>query len=196
MINLTQSQITTLILSSFLLGVTLGVIYEAFCFFKFIFTVNGRSGAVFAYILTFLSDFIFCLLFVLTAILQSYRISGGIFRGISYLGILAGVLLYYFTLGKLTRKISQRLALFCRKTMRKILNLVSIPIRAIFSLIFKLYTLTIGKIIGKIIFRIKEKKHLRIVLQEKARLQEMQTGEINGGYKKEGRISFGGKRAT
>ena len=196
MINLTQSQITTLILSSFLLGVTLGVIYEAFCFIKSIFAVNGRSGAVFAYILTFLSDFIFCLLFALTAILQSYRISGGIFRGISYLGILAGVLLYYFTLGKLTRKISQRLALFCRKTMRKILNLVSIPIRAIFSLIFRIYTLTIGKIIGKIIFRIKEKKHLKIALQEKARLQEMQTGEISGGYKKEGRISFGGKRAT
>ena len=146
MINLTQAQLTELISSSLLLGAILGVIYELFRFIKYTFSVNGRKGAVFSYILTFFCDFIFCLLFAFVAILQSYRISGGIFRGISYIGMLSGLLLYYFTLGKLTLKINRKFALFVRKTVQKILKLVSIPIRAIFSLIFKLYTLTIGKI--------------------------------------------------
>ena len=183
-----------MLINAFLLGMLLGVIYEGIRFLKFLFT-SGRNGAnVFLYILTFLTDFLFILLFATVAILQTYKMSGGVFRGFVYLGMFFGLMLYYFTIGKLTAKISAKMASFIRKTVKGTLRFICIPLRAIFLLIFKIYILTIGKIIGKIRCRVQEKRSRLQPLPETAELPAKATCKRDEGYKKEGRVSFGGKR--
>lgn len=185
-----------MLLSALLLGVSLGIVYEVVRLLKNIFDLKRRGANVFLYFFTFLTDFLFILLFAATAILQTYKISEGIFRGLTYIGMFSGFALYYFTLGKLTAKISSRLAKFIRKTVKIAIKVVLVPFRAIFSLFFKIYTLTIGKIIGKIIRRVKEKSSQKRTPVDVAGLPAPLDMDREKGYKKEGRVSFGGKRET
>lgn len=201
MIDLSQEQLLSMLLSSFLLGVLLGVVYEGIRLLKLICTSREKKcrsvRLVILYTLTFLTDVAFALLFALTAILLTYKISGGIFRGMVYIGMISGLALYYFTVGRLTLKLSSRLASLIKKAVKILLKLIFTPIRAIFLLIFKLYTLTIGKIIGKIGCSIKEKrmrKQAELIREAEAPAQNESREEK--GYRKEGRISFGGKGAS
>lgn len=201
MIDLSQEQLASMLISSFLCGVLLGVVYEGIRFLKLLCTPQGKhlrlARSVILHILTFLTDLAFILLYALVAILLTYRISGGVFRGMVYIGMTSGFALYYFTIGKLTLKISRGLAKLIKKTVKMLLKLVYTPIRAIFLLIVKLYTLTIGKIIGKIICSIKQKREKRKATSSSAETPPaLVESREEKGYRKEGRISFGGKRAS
>ena len=80
-----------------------------------------------------------------------YRMGGGIFRAFTYGSMAIGFILYYFTVGKLTLRLTDIIIGFLKKILKKIAFLLLLPVKKIFLLIFCLYRLTIGKIIGKII---------------------------------------------
>ena len=154
LIDLSQERIAQMLLTAFLCGIALGLLYEAIRLVRLIISPScgvGWSRKVLLLIYTFLTDFLFIMFFAATAILLTYKLSGGIFRGIVYLSMSTGLLLYYFTVGKITRTLSERIAEFIKKIIKKILKVLIIPLRAIFLLFFKLYTLTIGKKLCKII---------------------------------------------
>ncbi len=190
-----------MLLYSFLCGIILSVVYEGIRLLKLICAPPEKHSygvrKAFYHILTFLTDLVFVLLFALVAILLTYRVSGGIFRGMVYVGMLAGTALYYFTVGRLTIKISLGLAKFIKKATRMILKLIYKPLRAFFLLIFKLYALTIGKIIGKIVYNVKQKRsEKQAALEGVTETNVLAESREEKGYRKEGRISFGGKRES
>lgn len=196
MIDLSQERIAQMLLSAFLCGMTFGILYEGIRLIRHIIApahkrLCVRRIALVVY--TFFTDFFFIILFAAAAILLTYRMSGGIFRGIVYIGMGAGSCLYYFVIGRLTRPLTEKIAKISKKTIKKLLKIVLIPLRAIFLLIFKLYTLTIGRFLCKIINRIKEKNVKKQNSAELPELSEVEQMKVEKGYKKEGRISFGGK---
>ena len=203
MIDLTQKQLLSMIISALVLGVVLGVVYEGIRLIKLLLVPNRGAGRVVDHILTFVCDIVFVILLAITGILQTYKISGGVFRGLSYIGMLLGLLFYRATLGQITKRLSERLAVFVRRATLKILKIIFYPVRKIFSILVMLYGLTIGKIIGKIISGINKRKaalHTSEIIEESTQaLPEGRGEEIAAvqkeGYKKEGRISLGPKRA-
>ena len=210
MIDLSQQLLLGLLLHSLAAGALMGAIYDVIRFVKMLagveygvykktskFTLkNAVTSAV-----TFCSDVIFWLLFALCAISLTYTISGGIFRGLVYIGMLSGLCVYYFTLGKLTLKISSKISKVVKKTVRALIKIILIPLRAIFCIFVRLYRLTIGKIIGKIKEREKKRRQDRKSVSDAQSVAALPAGDgeedINArlsGYKKENRISFGYKR--
>ena len=148
MINISQEKLLMMLLSALALGITFGFFYELIRLLRFIIAPQKMSGMslnrLLSDILTFFADFVFILLFAIAAILQTYKISGGVFRGLTYIGMGLGFLIYYLTIGRLTQNLSRKIALFIKKMIRKILKIIFIPFRKIFLLFFRIYTLTIG----------------------------------------------------
>lgn len=212
MIDLSQEIILSLILRSFFTGAVLGLLYECVRVVKMLFCINRstRGGKILLFIYLFFTDLAFCLLFAFCAILLTYNLSGGVFRGCVYVCMALGLMIYRLTLGRLAERIERVITNIIRKASRAILRLVVIPIRAIFSLVCRLYSLTIGRIIGKIIYSARERRIAnRGAPQERVEGQlpppssreEIKEEENNAkrarGYKKEDRISFGaGKRSN
>lgn len=211
MIDLSQEVILSLILKSFFIGAMLGLLYECVRVVKMLLGIEraGRGGKILLFVYLFFTDLAFCLLFALSAVLLTYNVSGGVFRGCVYVCMVLGLVIYRLTLGRLAERIERFLTDIIRKIVRAVLRLVLIPSRAIFSLVCRLYSLTIGRIIGKIIYSARERrKTKRGAPQERIEGQlpppssreEIKEEENNAkrarGYKKEDRISFGsGKRA-
>ena len=210
MIDLPQKLLSELLLRSLIAGALMGVIYDVIRFGKMLLGVEygvymertrfTLKNAVTATV-TFCSDVIFWLLFALCAIALTYTVSGGVFRGLVYIGMLSGLCAYYFTLGKLTLKISAKIAAALKKTVRALIKVILVPARAIFCIFVRLYRLTIGKIIDKIKEREKKRRHDRMMksdAQSVAVLSDREGEEdINARlseYRKENRISFGYKR--
>lgn len=201
MIDLSQRLIASLILSSAACGVCLGVLYELVRFARCLMSpTRGRAvgiRAVFAAAVTFITDLLFLILFAVCGILITFEICRGVFRGIVYVSMAVGLLIYRCTLGRLTARIVRWIAITLKKILKRVLGILILPLRKIKFLIVKLYTLTIGKIIG----RIKE----RMILKRLAGLLDDEAAENDGllptredvdkekGYRREGRISFGGK---
>ena len=211
MIDLSQELIFSLILRSLAIGAMLGFLYESVRIVKMIIG-TGKKGiirkAVYSVFLGF-TDFIFCLLSASVAILLTYNLSGGVFRGVVYLCMALGLLLYRLTVGKFMYRIELVLTVFFKKVIKTVLKIFFVPIRAIFLLFVRLYGLTIGKIIGKIKCKAEQRR------QERKKALEEEEANANKslcepmcekeedknvckreGYKKEGRISFGGRRAS
>ena len=210
MIDLSQQLLLGLLLHSLAAGALMGAIYDVIRFVKMLvgveygaykktskFTLKNAVTSV----VTFCSDVIFWLLFALCAISLTYTISGGIFRGLVYIGMLSGLCVCYLTLGKLTLKISSKISKVVKKTVRALIKIILIPLRAIFCIFVRLYRLTIGKIIGKIKEREKKRRQDRKSVSDAQSVAALPAGDgeedINArlsGYKKENRISFGYKR--
>ncbi len=210
MIDLSQSAIAYLALSAILLGAAHGVLYDMIRFVKLMLGVeygkpssegNGKVKNVFLHIFTFICDVIFWICFAVTSVILTYNMSGGVFRGIVYLGMLGGGALYYFTLGRLVLKINIKLTRLVKKTLKWLYWIVTAPIRAIISLIIKLYHLTIGKVIGKIVSEVKRRQERRkqrsqtavAALEPEYTKEEKNTDVTKYRYKGEGRISFYGR---
>jgi hypothetical protein len=210
MIDLSQKLLSGLLLHSLIAGVIMGVIYDVIRLGKMLLGVEygvyrERVGFTFknavTSAVTICSDVIFWLLFALCAVSLTYTLSGGVFRGLVYIGMLSGLCVYYFTLGKLTLKISSKISKVVKKTVRALIKIILIPLRAIFCVFVRLYRLTIGKIIVKIKEREKIRRQKRDAMAEKSSVAAISDGDgeedINArlsGYKKENRISFGYKR--
>ncbi len=212
MIDLSQSTVAYLILSSVILGVLLGVLYDVMRFMKLMLGVRYEKDAsrvrvskakkAFLYIVTFIFDLSFGLCFAVFSILLTYNISGGIFRGIVYVGMIGGGIAYYLTLARLVLKLNIKLTRLIKKVLKWVWYALMKPVKAIISLIIKLYHLTIGKVIGKIVgdIRMRQEQQRRKAENESvAKLPENTNKETDRDvtkyrYKQEGRISFAGRR--
>ncbi len=213
MIDLSQELIFSLLLKALILGAVLGVMYEPVRLSRLVLDVGDRkvrgraerARSAFCTILTFLSDILFCLVFALVALLLTYNVSGGVFRGGVYFLMLIGLIVYRATLGRLTLFAQRWVARIIRSVVRGAIKIIFIPLRAIFLLFSRIYALTIGAFLGKI--RYKRKQRLEQKLKE--RQSEMQEALMPGisekedkdakgsrEYKKENRISFGGHRGA
>lgn len=211
MIDLSQELIFSLILRSLAIGALLGLAYESVRIFKMLIGIakGGRFRKAVSTVFLFVTDLVFCLFSASTAILLTYNVSGGVFRGCVYLCMALGLLLYRLTVGRILYKIELVLTEFIKKVIKTVLKILFVPVRAIFLLFVKLYGLTIGKIIGKIKCKAEQRR------QERKKALEEEEANANKslcepmcekeedknvckreGYKKEGRISFGGHRAS
>ncbi len=200
MIDLSQKLIATLAIGSFLCGVFLGVIYESARFIRCIIVpASKKRGArtVLADIATFLADLLFFLLFAACGILITFEMCGGVFRGIVYICMAVGIFTYRIAFGRLTAVAVEWLANAVKLILKKVFELLILPLRAIKFLFVKLYGLTIGKIIGRIKERIIVKRLAGLFLEEDHSVNELSAPlqePCEKGYKKEGRVSFGGKK--
>ncbi len=211
MIDQSQEILMSLLAYSFILGVLLGMVYDVIRFVKMLFGVRyGREAdkmrtcgalTVFLFVLTFIFDFLFCILISVVAVSLTYSMSGGVFRGMVYIGLFGGLILYYFTLGKLILKINARLTGFIKKLLVKIAKIVFVPIKGVFFLLVKCYRLTIGRIVGKIRMmaekkRLKKEELLKNKSAERDLLpesggEEEKDADTRERYPKPDRISFG-----
>ena len=205
MIDLEQSTLALLFLYSVALGAMLGVTYEVIRLAKMMLGVEygrvasklGRARRAVVFAVTFVADVVFWIIFAASSLLLTYNVSGGAFRGMVYVGMLLGGAAYYLTLGRLTIKIGMKLTRLIRKIAVRIIRLMSVPLRAIFYLIVKIYHLTIGKIIGKIVCvmkerRVKGKTAPRNDVALPQNIQKENDRDVTKyRYEREGRISFG-----
>ena len=207
MFDLAQSTIAKWFLWAFLDGVALGVFHDIIRAFKMLCGISyfgekkkkGIFGKAFEHFLTFLCDIVFFLVASVVSLLLIYRMGGGIFRAFTYGSMAIGFILYYFTVGKLTLRLTDIIIGFLKKILKKIAFLLLLPVKKIFLALICLYRLTIGKIIGKIIEEKKRRDEERLLsLQEEKLPDESAGGEeeyVYVGekrcYRKSGRIDFG-----
>ena len=192
-------------IKSFLAGVALGVLYDIVRILKMLCGVrysrtNVKGGAavkVVAYIVTFLTDVIFWITVGVVSILLMYGIGGGIFRGVTYVGLAFGMLIYHFSIGRLMLKVSEWTVAWLQRITRRALCVLIKPITLATRGIILLFHLTIGRIIGKI-----KEKNARRRDRVKIEIGEETASDTDGkeefvyvdgknGYKRDGRISFG-----
>ena len=213
MLDLSQEQIAKWLLCAFLWGVALGVFYDGIRAFKMLCGIScGETetqkkhtlGRIIEYAVTFLCDIVFWVTVGVLSILLMYRMGGGFFRGITYVGLGAGFALYYFTVGTVVLKFSRFAVRLLKKVVKKAFSLLIFPVKKLFFALIALYRLTIGKFLGKIIEEIKISKQNKKKTEDTENLTEENDsgGEeefvyVDGkiGYKKQGRISFGSNRA-
>lgn len=182
----------------------LGVIYEAVRFMRCLFSPTSRkcngARAVIVAVFSFLSDFLFLLLFAVCGILITFEMCGGVFRGIVYIGMAGGMLIYRITLGRITSKTIEWLARLVKCILRGAVRILAVPFRFINFLFVRFYALTIGKIIGRIKERVLVKRLTGIFLEDLTdkgnAVLPFSEKSCEKGYKKEGRVSFGGKKVT
>lgn len=212
MIDLSQELLIGLLIRSFLCGVALGIFYELIRFVKIFLGVDfgkytsmsaySRPRRVFLYAFTFVSDIIFWVILGIVSITLTYHTSGGVFRGMVYVGMFLGLATYYFTLGRAMLLLSAKVSRLLKKLLKIIIKALLVPINAAISLFVKIYHLTIGKIIGKIINRIALRRENKRQAKLNNDVATQTFGECDGEetskyanstqrYRKEGRISFG-----
>lgn len=209
MIDLSQSELAALLLRSILCGVFFGGIYDIIRSVKMLCGVRyGESEEektpagrrVVIYTVTLITDIVFWVCAGCAAILLMYS-SGGFFRGMTFVGMTGGFLIYYFTLGRLVLKLSRRVTSFLKKIIRRAAILAVKPIKKLLDGIISLYHLTIGKIIDKIIEGSKKKREEKQSADEGenepcvADLGKEGFVYVDGktGYRRQGRISFGSR---
>ena len=192
MIFLSQERIAQMILLSFIYGCVFGVIIDLIRLVRLILTPtnpDGKArivGRAIVTVFNFAADLVLVIGFTVCALLFTYNMSGGVFRGVVYVMMALGVIAYSTSFGKLTVRANAWLSSKIKKLFRKISHMVSIPFRKIKKRIIKVYTLTIGKKIDKIKKESEEKKeHNDECLPT--------SSDMKKGYRKEGRISLGGK---
>ncbi|MBE6685102.1 MAG: hypothetical protein E7592_05585 [Ruminococcaceae bacterium] len=205
MIDLSQQVLLALLIKSFLAGVVLGVFYDLIRAFKMFFGVRyalpivKRSVAVsvLAYIVTFLTDILFWIVVGITSILLMYGVGGGVFRGLTYLGLAVGALLYYFSIGRLVLKVSETVVTFVKRVVRRVAKILAMPFVWVGRGLIFLFHLTIGKFLGKIKDRRAQKKKCAEIEPDEATAfedggkEEFVYVDGKNGYKRDGRISFG-----
>ena len=208
MIDIPQELLLALILKSLLCGGLLGIYYELFRAIKMLFgvkygeisEVSSFGGRAVVFAVTFITDLIFWVTAGLLSIAIIYSVGGGRFRGLTYIALALGFLVYYLTVGRLMLKVSAFLVKILKKAARGLIRLALAPIKLILRLIISLYHLTIGRIIGKIKVAVAASRQRR---REAAVASIAETSEEAGGkedldfangkhrYSKEGRIDFG-----
>lgn len=190
-----QGETLLLILRSFLSGVILGVLYDVFAtalkeppgdakrFIKIIFSC-----------LLFVFDFLFCVCCSVSALLLMYYSNRGFFRAIVLPVMFLGFVCFRVSLGIPFRRFLR----FIYRIILKLLKILIIPLKFIKSKLISLYYLTIGKILDKIVLRVRTAREERRLRAQQSAVQN--TPEIpqedfvyvgkGAGYKRNGRIKF------
>ncbi len=190
-----QGETLLLILRSFLSGVILGVVYDVFS------TVlkdpppdAKRHIKIIFSCLLFVCDFLFCVCCGVTALLLMYYSNRGFFRAIVLPIMFLGFVCFRVSLGRLFRKLVR----FVCGIILKLLKILLVPLKFIKSKLILLYHLTIGKILAKIVLRVRTEREERRLRAQQSAVQN--TPEIpqedfvyvgkGAGYKRNGRIKF------
>ena len=114
---------TQLFLYAFGFGFVLGIIYDIFRIVRLIF--SGGRGAVFVADILYLAV---CAVLTFSFVLT---LSSGVLRGYILAGEILGWLVYYFSLGLLCVKVSNRVIRLGRRVLRGTFSLLSRPIKFI-----------------------------------------------------------------
>ena len=206
MIDLSQGEAAALLLRSFLSGLFLGLAYDLLKGIRlFICAEKPRKKSLWAvlfHLLSFVFDIAFFLAFAVLAIALCYSYVNGLFRGMVYLGMAAGVIIYRLTLSRVVVFLEKKATGVLRRAVRSIARLIKRPIVFLLGRFISLYHLTIGKILGKIISRIKDAAIRRKNTEDAPLESESFTDEATGkeehpygegraGYRASGRINFG-----
>ncbi len=209
MIDIPQDLLLSLLLKSLAGGALLGVFYDVIRAFKMLFGVkygvdavktSSKGVKIGAFVVTFLTDVIFWVFAGLLSIAIIYSVGGGRFRGLTYLALAVGFIIYYLTFGRLMLKISAFFVKLLKKTVRGLIRLVLAPLKWILRLIISLYHLTIGRIIGKIKVAVaasRERKreaalaNIAEPLEGESGKEDPKNVDEKYRFRKEGRISFG-----
>ena len=160
MLDLSQGAAALLILQAFISGAVLGLGYDALKGMRMILfgeSVGARGALKIArHALSFIFDVAFFLAFAVVAVALCYAYLDGLWRGIVYIAMAAGVLVYRLTLSRVAIFCERRVAVSVRRAIRGLMRLAGVPLAFICRRLISLYHLTIGKFLGKIRSRIKE----------------------------------------
>lgn len=212
MMENSQALLPLLFFRSLLSGFFAGLIYELFKAVGVVLGLfhsadrekSGRIKAMFSVVYLFFIDALTIVSAAVLSVILIYH-SGGSFRGLVYIGIFTGYLIYRVVFQKTAEKIFSFVARILRKITFWAFFIVSRPFAIIFKGIVLIYHLTIGKIIGKIMLKIKKSREDKRLLKKERASEicescgEPQNAEEDGyvyvgknnGYKRDGRISFG-----
>ena len=190
-----QGETLLLILRSFLSGAILGGLYDIFA--TLLRDPPAESKKIIKILfscLLFICDFLFCICCGVTALLLMYYSNRGFFRAIVLPIMFLGFICFRVSLGRLFRRFLR----FFYGIIFKLIKILLIPIKFIKSKLILLYHLTIGKIVAKIVLRVRtarEEKRLRAqqtAVQDTPEIPEEEFVHVGkaSGYRKSGRIKF------
>lgn len=154
----TQRALAMLFVYAALLGFSLGVLYELLRLIRVLF-VGKRGGTKqgsiisFSTALSFFSDLVFMVISAISLVLLCYYANDGQFRASAMWGIAGGFFVQTQTVGRLTARITEPLAVGIRSFLRRILRMTVKPALWLIRLTVKgtgrLYRSTVGRIIAK-----------------------------------------------
>lgn len=180
-----QPQTLLLILRSFTSGLVLCVIYDFFSVALGKIGKEKRSQRIAGAVLGFAFDFLFCILCALNGILLMYYANKGFFRSLVFLFMFLGFVCFRLSLGKLLRK-----------ALSVVYDFLLKPIIFIKNKLILLLHLTIGKILGKIVLKVRTFREKRKARKE-AEAEQSQIPQEDfvyvapgKGYRKGNRIKF------
>lgn len=193
MIFLSQERIAQMIFLSFVYGILFGMIMDVIRLFRLVLLPEKCHGRVrrlrraAVIVFNFATDLLFVFGFASCAVIFTYNMSGGVFRGVVYVMMAAGLVIYSLTVCRITVKLNTWISGKIKFVLRKIFYFISVPLHKIKKHLIKIYTLTISEKIGRINRGIREKKDRVEKAVPEALVPQKE-------YKKEGRISLGRKR--
>lgn len=103
-----------LLFASLIDGVFLGFVYDLFRISRMFFLRNK--------LIIFFEDLAFCMICSLSFILLFYNFSNGQMRAFSFVGGIVGFCAYYFTFGKFTRNVCERIYAFVSPKIKKLIT--------------------------------------------------------------------------
>lgn len=96
-------------------GFVMGIVYDFFRFLRFVFKNKAAS---------FLLDFLFFAVYALVFFILLLGYNNGIVRAMYFTVYFLGLLVYVFTLFRLTRRMQSGVAAFLRKIIKKFVNCI------------------------------------------------------------------------
>lgn len=101
-------------------------------------------------ILLFITDIIYFLIVTLIMIIFVYSVSGGVVRWFIFVGAMMGLLIYYFTIGKIVISVSEYIVFFVRIVWAYVVYFVTYPFLPIINKIKRIFRRLKTKITEKI----------------------------------------------
>lgn len=140
--EISQKLLCFLFLSSFAVGIVLGVLYDLLSVSRMLFRLApvkrgesmGKAGRICGAVLLFVEDLCFALVIGISLLLLLYFINDGVFRWIAPAGLGCGFFVYRVTLGRLMAGLSEALVLLLHRLLRRVLCLLWMPVRACLGL--------------------------------------------------------------
>lgn len=157
--NIYNDDILSLLLFALALGAFAGVVYDILHSLVFVASESQKAKAkklfcVLEYTSLFLADVIFCIISGAGALILMFNLNKGVFRCAVYILMGLGFLFYRVTISRVVRKLLFYIIRVFGWINGIIYRIISIPLRVI----FKIYHLTIGKIVCIIIGGIRNKR--------------------------------------
>lgn len=154
-----QGKIAFIVLYSFILGAFLGLFYDLFRIRRIAYKMNtNRIKKILENVFVFFEDVTYWLASSVVVCIFLFYFNSGKARGISLFVMLLGFLGYYFTVGKLVKRCSERIIRLFYKLLRKI---YSIFLRPLLIILKKLCKITVYRLYLYVLTLIIKKNCLR-----------------------------------